>query len=192
MMPYLLPVSCTHGGCNRTSVTGTSLCAEHTAAKREERKTSDRFRNKTDKTRKYEMSSVWRTVRDAVINKNLICQAVIDGKQCTHLSEVVHHLISPDVNWELRQTWSNLVAVCKQHHSNSPGDSGEYRYVPTNDFTEGISFPHDVPLSYLAVNGKPEKLAMIGDGTGAKVGTTTAVGDDALDAALNRSDDDWK
>jgi hypothetical protein len=186
-MPYLMPVSCTHGGCNKTSVVGTSLCPEHTPDKREERNAADRFRYNTGKVRQYYGTTEWKKLSEVVKRRNPICQAIENNVQCQHRSELVHHLISPNVNFELRNKEENLVAICNQHHSNSEGDSGKYQYAPTIGFCDGEVFEHNTPIPYAARTGKPEPLGMIGDGTG-KIGTTTSVGDDALDAALARED----
>lgn len=175
-MPYLMPKNCNYATCRATAVQGTSYCELHKDAQKEERKIYDHFRNSTDETRKFYNSALWKHFRDGILAKNIICQVIENNARCTTPANLVHHLISPRDNWELRIADSNVVAVCPKHHNHGRGDIGQYTYVPTVDF-QGKEHPHDTASLCPARNRK---------------NTSTILGDNSLDAALARDDDDWK
>lgn len=63
---------------------------------------------------------------------NPICQAIAEGKQCTRPAAVVHHLKDPKDAPELFFDWSNLVAVCTEHHAGGErGETQGQKYVAT-------------------------------------------------------------
>lgn len=175
-MPYQLPKSCNYGGCRSTAVDGSSYCELHKDFQKQERTVYDKFRNRTSEDRKFYNSSLWKNLSAAVRRNNILCQAIENGAQCNSFSEVVHHLISPKENWELRIAETNLVAICKHHHNHSMGDSGDFQYVPTIG-CQGQVYAHDVAIS------DPSSTE--------NLGCCTAVGSSAIDRALAMDDDDF-
>ena len=90
---------------------------------------------KAEKDR-YENSRPWRWLAKTVINWNPICQAIEPetGEQCHSPACIVHHLVAPEVYWELRNVVSNLCAVCPRHHAGGArGDNNRLDYVPTRE-----------------------------------------------------------
>ena len=83
-------------------------------------------------------------VSDLMRQKNPQCQWCDrwTNSQCTRPSEVVHHLKDWKDAPELFFEWSNLVAVCENHHSGGQrGDTQAYFY--TNTIGPGDSvYPH--------------------------------------------------
>jgi 5-methylcytosine-specific restriction enzyme A len=63
--------------------------------------------------------------------RNPVCQRLIEGKQCTRASALVHHLISPRINLSLLLVPTNCVCLCRQCH---PQDEG------TPNWREGFDF----------------------------------------------------
>jgi len=65
-----------------------------------------------------------------VISKNPLCQFIDSqtGQQCRYPSTIVHHLADWKQRPDLFFEWSNLVAVCKQHHPG--GQAGENPAAP--------------------------------------------------------------
>lgn len=84
-----------------------------------------------DPATEYERSWTWVKVSRSFRNLNPVCQAIEDGRRCLSKAELVHHLVSPAVNFELRAFWPNLVALCARHHSKECGDAGKFDYADT-------------------------------------------------------------
>lgn len=182
-MPFQVQHSCNFPDCRTPTQPGQSFCDKHSDQKRIETNATDKFRNRTNKVRQFEMGSVWRTVRKAFLTRNPLCQAIVEnGQQCRYASCVVHHLIAPEVNPALQIAWHNLVGVCKSHHITTTGDSGKLSYTPTTLF-DGTEFPHDIPLTHRERTGWHKPLAPIGS-TARPEFATSSVGESAIDAAL--------
>src|SRR5713226_4481264 len=76
----------------------------------------------------------WRCKTSPLVkNYNPQCQRIFDsGEQCQHHSEVVHHLVAPEVDPQKAHSWANLVAVCYTHHpGGQKGETMGYRYAAT-------------------------------------------------------------
>jgi hypothetical protein len=85
---------------------------------------------------------IWRTTSTLVRKFNPICQRVIDGKQCTRPSEVVHHIVDPSVNADWKLDWDVLVAVCAEHHAGGQmGAAADEVYVYTYGVYDSV-YPH--------------------------------------------------
>lgn len=66
----------------------------------------------------------WAQTSKLVKHYNPQCQRILpDGTQCTHPPTITHHLIDPRDAAHLCLSWSNLVAVCAEHHEG--GQRGE-------------------------------------------------------------------
>jgi len=116
---------------------------------------------------------------------NPVCQWVnpADGKQCTKPSEVVHHLIDPKDAPEKFFDWSNLVCTCADHHQGGQrGETQGYIYCHTVGVADAIYFHHCYPIwhkNYKPPVGSHSEQTLLPLGS-----TASAVGDDALNAAL--------
>lgn len=66
-------------------------------------------------------------------SRNPICQYLDDrAVQCRRASAVVHHLVDPKDTPTLFFDWSNLVAVCAEHHQGGQrGETQGYKYCHT-------------------------------------------------------------
>lgn len=99
-------------------------------------------RTRDARTKKFESSREWREVSSTFRHRNSICQVIeADGRRCTQATRVAHHIVPPEVSWDLRKDWKNLVGVCDHHHGPEAGDVGRYDYAPTNLF-DGSHFYH--------------------------------------------------
>lgn len=115
--------------------------------------------------------------------KNPVCQRLFDdGRQCTHPSTIVHHLIDPKAAPERGHDWKILVAVCDACHAGGqPGELQGRRYCATIGPLETIYhhpggiLPHWHPKYVRPSTGDVSRLA----GT-----STSTVAVEAIDAAL--------
>jgi hypothetical protein len=106
----------------------------------------------------------WRSMREIVKAKNPLCQFLeaVNNKQCTRPSEVVHHLIDWKDDRTLFFEWSNLVAVCAEHHqAGQRGETQGYNYVDTIGpldaiYRHGNGLPH-WHVAYVAPENETEK-----------------------------------
>lgn len=129
-------------------------------------------------------SAAWKSATgvSATVRKyNPLCQWLNPetAQQCTHPSEVVHHLKDWKDNPELFFDWANLVAVCADHHSGGQrGDTQNYSYCDTLGPMNNI-YPHGhgLPCFHPRYVPLPERTLPIGS-------TTSVLGDAVLDAAL--------
>lgn len=106
----------------------------------------------------------WLNVRDYLIRKNPLCQHIDDdGKRCDQASRVVHHLISPLDRWDLRDVWSNLVAVCVRHHSGGTrGETQGTKYAPTYGPDPGYGASQEVYVHEVNYAGEVAKTGVGG------------------------------
>lgn len=65
-----------------------------------------------DKKRKFRSSTEWKKLRKEIINRDKHC--LICGN-CTDLE--VHHIVPLDVMWDLRSEKTNVITLCKLHHT---------------------------------------------------------------------------
>jgi hypothetical protein len=56
---------------------------------------------------------------------NILCQAIVNGAQCTELGVIHHHLRAPETHPHLFFSFDNVVKLCRQHHPNTAGSSEE-------------------------------------------------------------------
>src|SRR5581483_3910656 len=110
------------------------------------------------------------------------CQRLFDsGAQCGHQSEVVHHLVDPTVAPHKAHDWTNLVAVCYEHHpGGQQGETMGYRYCAT----VGPHAIHYHPGGLLPTWHKDYVKPTTGDVSRLAGTTTSAVGGARIDAAL--------
>lgn len=101
-----------------------------------------RTRPANDAATEFERSWTWVKVSRTFRNLNPICQAIEDGRRCLSKAELVHHLISPAVRWDLRMEYRNLVSLCQRHHTPHAGDAGLWDYAPTKLLVENEWFVH--------------------------------------------------
>ena len=126
-MPNQPPHSCGNNACKTPAPAGQTYC-DACQAKR-----GSATRQRDPEIEKLYNSKRWRETSPLVKSKNPICQRLDDsGRQCTHASAVVHHLVDPKVNATIFFDWQNLVAVCTQHHAGGqPGERQGEKYCHT-------------------------------------------------------------
>jgi hypothetical protein len=116
--------------------------------------------------KKFYASGAWTNTSRLVRSKNPICQFIDEhAGQCTHPSEVTHHLVDPKERWELRLEWPNLVAVCKKHHQGGQrGETQGYRYAPTvgiaPPYGEEPLYRHENVAKKQFISGGPDDATM--------------------------------
>jgi 5-methylcytosine-specific restriction enzyme A len=74
----------------------------------------------------------WKTFRLWFLRLNPQCQRVIDGKQCEHIADTVHHLQSPRQRPDLFLDADNVKSVCRAHHHHGEGAGPDEVYVASN------------------------------------------------------------
>jgi hypothetical protein len=129
---------------------------------------------------RFENSKNWRRTSAMMRNHNPVCQRIdpATGEQCNRASEMVHHILAPETHWELRQDFSNLVAVCKPHHPNTTGDNHRQNYTPTREVNILLG------TEVFHAHAQHAEKVIVATGAVGKQGTTTAVGSAAIDKAL--------
>jgi hypothetical protein len=103
-------------------------CLTHEDANSAGRARSDRDRERKagDPTTKLYKCVAWQHFKDSFSAAgNVICQRIVDGRQCRYEVEVWHHLISPKQRPDLMYSYTNVVAVCRQHHPVTEGEPPE-------------------------------------------------------------------
>lgn len=133
---------------------------------------------------RFENGKSWRRTSYLVRALNPVCQRIDPdtGEQCHSAAEMVHHILAPDTHWELRQDFSNLVALCKPHHPNTSGDNYRQNYVPTREVNSILG------TEVFHAHEQHAEKVIVATGARGKQGTTTAVGTRALDKALDGID----
>jgi len=191
-MSYL-PDQCCHS-CRERALPGKNHCAAH-PPKAETAKDYDRQRNRTPERRFYDTAAWAQTSKNIRIH-NPVCQRILeDGRQCKTPPAAVHHLKDPKVAPDLKLAWSNLVAVCAEHHAGGqPGETQNEKYVytlgPLGAFWKHPGFDggwpqwKKAPTENAAETSTPEPEQFpLPCG-----GRVSSVGDDALNAALAAED----
>lgn len=110
-------------------------CAEHAVERGYcvfHAKANPRVEKKLDRNDRLYHTKNWERFSALMRERNPICQAVIDGKQCRYPSKISHHLISPKVDMAKFLEPSNIVCLCLEHHPNTPGEIKPHIYTPTN------------------------------------------------------------
>ncbi len=126
----------------------------------------------------------WRyKTQPLVLSKNPQCQNIDEsGKQCTHKSEAVHHLVDPKDDVSLAFDWTNLVAVCFKHHAGGQrGETQDARYCATIGVLGQIYYHKGHTLPTWHPDYKP---AQPGDVSKVHGATTSVVDTARIDAAL--------
>jgi hypothetical protein len=73
----------------------------------------------------------WKKFRAWFLRMNVICQRVIDGKQCMNWATLVHHRRGLRSHPEDLCDADHCAALCAEHHHPGDGDLGDEVYVPT-------------------------------------------------------------
>jgi hypothetical protein len=129
---------CNEPGCIIRTADRSGYCPSHLNdnTRKRQRALYDKERHSDPISKMYNAN--WDRLKMMLRNRgNVICQRLVDGKQCTHLVEIFHHIISPRENRALMYDWRNIVGVCKQHHPPTEGEPKENLprlseiYVPT-------------------------------------------------------------
>ena len=131
-MPNMPPHSCNTPNCLTPAPFGQSYCANcqaKNAAKPTTRQRGSHSKLYDQGRWKNPISGTSALMR----RRNPICQYIDDfGVQCTHISDLVHHLVDPRDNLELFHDWSNLVAICTEHHHGGQrGETIGFKYCHT-------------------------------------------------------------
>lgn len=120
----------------------------------------------------------------AMVRKyNPICQRILEnGKQCTHPSTIVHHLIDWRKKPEQFYDWTVLVACCADcHPASQPGDLDTNTWTHTCGPCDSV-YEHNGGWPCWHPNYIPPAAPVEG---GLPPGcTSSALGDALLDAAL--------
>ena len=108
-MPEKLARACSHWGCGHVSP-----CPVHSKADLSARWKQDGERRKDQ--RKFYWSERWRRTRKAILRKEPICRDC-KGQGFVRAAVEVHHEVDPRDAPELAYDSTNLVPLCKSHHS---------------------------------------------------------------------------
>jgi hypothetical protein len=123
-----LLVPCAQAGCGNNVPKGTKFCERHRG-----RSANPLAENPVASLYN---SPAWRKTSHLVRSHNSLCQRLINGKQCTEPSRLVHHRLSPYRRRDLflsiydENGVSQLIALCQSHHPD----------VDTPDWREGVDF----------------------------------------------------
>lgn len=137
-MPQRFSKYCRYSGCKERHRNAGAYCDKHkdtVVVAQWQRQTE---RRKRDKIWKLYNCVAWPRFKQAFAAAgNVICQRIVDGRQCSQPVEIHHHILPPQTHPGLMYTFSNVVAVCRQHHPNETGEPKENLprlaeiYVPT-------------------------------------------------------------
>ena len=129
---------CAEPGCSVRVRTRYCLTHENNNSASRVRSDRDRERKASDPTSKLYKCAAWQRFKDSFSAAgNVICQRIVDGRQCRYEVEVWHHLMSPRQRPDLMYSYSNVVGVCRRHHPVTEGEPSENLqriseiYVPT-------------------------------------------------------------
>jgi hypothetical protein len=129
-MARLMP--CKQIGCTQNVLDG-KYCPAHQAAN--STKEYDKVRGKHDPNRKLYWTARYRRFRDFLAVRNPICVRINNGVRCSRPSNVLHHIVSPDVAPELFLTASNAVMLCENCHPGGTAGTPDWKpnvhYVPS-------------------------------------------------------------
>jgi hypothetical protein len=161
--------SCNTGGCSNAAPAGERYCDFCRPRVPKEIRTPNDPRYNT---------TAWRDLSKIFRHINHTCQLLDDtGTQCRNESEIVHHLKSPQEAPHLFRDWNNLVALCKEHHGHTRGETQDRRFCHTIGTCNAI-YSHGWLLPNWHKDYVPQTLAIqVG-------GTRSAVGADAIRRAL--------
>jgi hypothetical protein len=136
-VPTASPIACR---CGKLSYGGATSCDEC------KKKSSQRH----SASRKEYKSWRWQQLSLLMRRANPMCQRIVDGEftqlgrrvPCRSKSQMVHHIVSPDVDFSKMYDTRNLVALCDHCHNNSKG---------TEAWIVGIDYsPTKLPGVYVA------------------------------------------
>ncbi len=138
-MAERLPRICREPGCCERTRDRSGFCNAHVGKNyvTERVRAYDKDRKQDPVWKLYNCADWRRFTMSLEANGNVICQRIDDGKRCTQLVEIWHHIVSPRVRPSLMYTASNVVGVCRQHHPITEGEPPENLdrlaeiYVPT-------------------------------------------------------------
>jgi hypothetical protein len=121
--------SCAQPGCSNAAPGGQPYCVSCTA----NRPPETRFRRYQSEILKLYNSRRWKVETSPIVRScNPVCQYLDEtGKQCHKPSRVVHHLVDPKDDISLFYDWTNLVAICDEHHGNMQGETHCRRFCHT-------------------------------------------------------------
>ncbi len=136
-MPMANPIACSGCARNLAEPPGT-LCAGCKAKAQERKRETDRYRA-DDPVRKMYQTPAWKNFRLAVLQRNPICQRLVENwrtgflemEQCSNPATDIHHFKSPRVRPDLFTDWANVAALCTHCHHKNAGETDTSRYVPT-------------------------------------------------------------
>ena len=123
-MPERFQKICRESGCTVRTNSRSGYCPAHEKdnARARQRAEYDAERHKGPFKNLYTRVA-WARLKSMLRNRgNVICQRIVDGKQCTHYVEIFHHVISPEEDVSKMYDWHNIRGVCRQHHPNTPGE----------------------------------------------------------------------
>ncbi len=125
------PVACPD--CGQPSVRGSRFCEAHLVNNSAVARRRDYNKERAQNDTVYQMyrKMRWRRFRDWLWRQNVICQLLRGGVQCTNVSKIAHHLVSPRQRPELFVEASNVVMLCPHCHPDSDG---------TPHWREGVDF----------------------------------------------------
>ncbi|MGA2647815.1 MAG: hypothetical protein ABSF15_24205 [Candidatus Sulfotelmatobacter sp.] len=129
---------CKQPGCGNKTRNEKGYCDTHLIKNVtvESARAYNREKRKHPVDKKYDTAR-WRfNFRPKVLEQNFQCQKLIGFDQCTNLSTVVHHLISPRVRVDLMFTPSNVVALCSACHPG--GECGTPEWVEGRDYVKTV------------------------------------------------------
>jgi len=154
-----LPVNCGFGTCRAVAVEGSRYCEQHQKPPeiKDEARLHERNRTRNEPWRKWYHTAHWRNLRTIVLARDPIC------KLCNRAASTVADHIRPHKGvWYLFCDLLNLQGVCKVCHD---------KKTATEDGGFGTQ-PKD-------------ENAPVATGETGKQFSSSAVGEDALDRALN-------
>lgn len=128
---------CREPGCLERTADRSGYCAAHQLnnSRKQQRAVYDRERHSDPVARLYGTAR-WAKLKTMLRHRgNLICQRIVDGKQCTRYAEIYHHLVSPKDDVSLMFSPHNICGVCRQHH---PPDEGTPWWVEGTDYVATI------------------------------------------------------
>lgn len=157
-MPARLPVNCDSGTCRNLALPGKRYCELHhkEPVLAESKQAGERLRNQNEPWRRWYHTAHWKNLRTLVLARDPIC------KECNRNPSTVADHIKPHKGvWSLFVDMNNLAGKCKPcHDKKTATEDGGFGSEPKNENTPA-------PI------GEPGKLF-----------TTTSVGKNALDRAL--------
>ncbi len=118
--------TCGRPGCPVLIKTG-SHCPKHS----EQARRREYDQRNADPIRRLYHTKRWEHFCDYMLARNVLCQRLVDGKQCEQFAKICHHIVSPRVELHRMFDAENILCVCIAHHPNTEGELDVTRYVQT-------------------------------------------------------------